>query len=456
LKEPLFNSTDCQIMMSSKVRIYRPIDLIFLLIPYMVLCMSTNEKRIVITGIGAVTPIGQNIPDYWKALEAGANGVQKVYRMVLADFHVQIAAEIELSEASKQYIKARKMVRRLDDHILFATIAGAQAVIDAGLENHDEPERIGAIIGSGEGGLKTHYDQITRINARGLSTISPYYVTNVIPNSGGAFLAQERNFQGPSFTTTSACASSNHALGIACMLIKSGMADVMFAGGSEAVATPPSMAAFGNIGALSSRNDDPEHASRPFDRDRDGFVMGEGSGVLCLEELEHAKKRGAKIYAELTGFGFSSDAYDLVAPHPEGKGAGRAIKLCLEMARLNPEQIGLINCHGTSTPTGDYAESLAINHAFGPELAAKIPVHSTKSMIGHLIGAASAVEAIAGIMVFEKGIIHKTRNLENKDPNINLNVLTENTDGRKVDHILSNAFGFGGHNACVVLSRFKG
>jgi 3-oxoacyl-[acyl-carrier-protein] synthase II len=334
--------------------------------------------------------------------------------------------------------------------------AGAQALADSGYDVERDPTRIGAIIGSGEGGLGTHWDMIDRLRNKGFAHCSPFYITNVIPNSPAAFLAMERNLQGPSFAISSACASSNHAFGTAISLIKSGMADAILAGGSEAVATPPSIAAFGVIGALSSRNDDPDTASRPFDRDRDGFVMGEGSGVLLLEELEHAKARGARIYAEITGFGFTTDAFDLVAPHPEGLGAARSIRNSLAAARLNPEDISLINCHGTSTPVGDQAECLAIHHAFGDELAKKIPVHSTKSMIGHLIGAAGAVEAIAAIMAFERGVVHQSRNCFNQDPAIDLNVLKENASGRQLDHILSNAFGFGGHNASLILSRFKG
>jgi len=422
----------------------------------MVARMSSPEQRIVITGIGAVTPIGLDVPSYWKALEAGTNGVRRIQRIELPDFHVQIAAEVDLTPESKECIVSRKMIKRLDDFILYAAIAGHEAVKDSGLDISKESERVGAIIGSGEGGLKTHWDIIRRLALKGLNHSTPFYVTNVIPNSAGAFLAQECGMQGPSYAISSACATSNHTLGNAAMLIRAGMADVIFAGGAEAVATPPSMAAFGMIGALSSRNDDPETASRPFDIGRDGFVMGEGAGVLCVESLAHARKRGAKIYAELTGFGFTTDAYDLVAPHPEGEGAARAMDLALTMAGLQAKDIGLINAHGTSTQVGDYAESLAIHRVFGSELGAKVPVHSTKSMIGHLIGATSAVEAIAGILVYEKGIVHRTKNLQNQDPAIKLNIVKENMDGRNIDHILSNSFGFGGHNACVILSRYKG
>lgn len=414
------------------------------------------ERRIVITGIGAVTPIGTSVAEFWSALEQGKSGVRKLQNIQIPDFHVQIGAEIDLPENAKDSLKNRKMFKRLDRFVILGALAANEAVRDSGLDIAADPERYGVLIASGEGGLDTHWEQIQRISTKGPAYVSPFYISNVIPNTASAFVSQEHGLMGPSFAISSACASSNHALGVAASLIKMGMADAMFAGGAEAVCDIPSIAAFGTIGALSTRNDDPEHASRPFDLNRDGFVMGEGSGVLCLEELEHAQKRGAKIYGELTGFGFTSDAYDLVAPHPEGKGAGRAIIAALKMAQLPGDRVGLINCHGTSTPMGDMAECLAINHALGPELAAKIPAHSTKSMIGHLIGGTSAVEAIACIMAFEKGIIHKTLNQFDKDPKINLNVVKETSDGRKVDHILSNSFGFGGHNACVVLSRFKG
>ncbi|MBN8217433.1 MAG: beta-ketoacyl-ACP synthase II [Spirochaetes bacterium] len=414
-----------------------------------------NERRVVVTGMGVVTPVGIGVPRFWDALRDGKSGVRRLRRIELPEYHVQIGAEVDLTPDDLKCIKSPKMARRLDDFIIYGYLAGAEAIVDSKLDIEAESERVGVIIASGEGGLKTHYEMIRRIIDKRLSSVSPFYVTNVIPNTPGAFLAQERHIRGPSFAINSACASSNHALGTASTLIKAGLADVMFTGGAEAVATPPGMAAFGNIGALSARNDDPERASRPFDKNRDGFVMGEGAGVLCLEELSHAQKRGAKIYAELSGFGFSTDAYDLVAPHPEGEGAARAMQNALSMARLGPEDLGFINAHGTSTPAGDRAECRAIQRALG-DLGAKIPVHSTKSMIGHLIGAAGAVEAIASIMAFERGLIHKNANYQEPDPEIPLNILRENADGRSVKHVLSNAFGFGGHNACVILSRFEG
>jgi 3-oxoacyl-[acyl-carrier-protein] synthase II len=414
------------------------------------------ERRIVITGIGTINPLGNTVFEYWDNLVKGKSGGRTLRNHDLSDYSIRIGAEVDLPDNMRDYFSSKKMIKRLDRYIQLGTIAGRQAVTDSGLEVEDAPDRYGVIMGNGGGGLDTHYDNIGRIYNRGISTVSPFYIVSSITNTGSAFLSQECNLQGPSFGLSSACATSNHAIGVAAALIQLGMADAMFAGGTEAVANRPSIAAFGNIMALSARNDSPETASRPFDRGRDGFLMGEGAGMLCLEELEHAKKRGAKIYAELTGFGFTSDAHDLVAPHPDGRGASRAIRIAMEMAGVAPDEIDLINCHGTSTPTGDKAECVAINAAFGKERAESIPAHSTKSMIGHLIGAAGAVEAIAVLLAFERGTIHRTINQFERDPEINLNIVTETVSDAKVQHALSNGFGFGGHNASIILSRFSG
>lgn len=414
------------------------------------------ERRVVITGIGTINSLGHSVKEYWENLAKGVSGGKTSRNPDLANFSVQIAAEVDVREEEvKSYYKARKLYKRLDRFIGFGFVAGAQAYEDAGIDTEKNPERYGAIIASGEGGLQTNYEQISRIRDRGLEAISPYYIPSVIPNTPSALLCQEKNLQGPSFAVSSACASANHAIGTAVNLIKMGMADAIFAGGAEAVTCTPSMAAFTGIGALSRRNHDPAHASRPFDRNRDGFLMGEGAGVLCLEELDHARRRGAQIYGEITGFGFTSDAYDLVAPHPNGEGAGRAIRMALNMAGLNPEDLDLINCHGTSTPAGDLAESKAIHYALGKEVAQKLPVHSTKSMIGHLIGAAGAVEAIAVLLAITKGIVHPSINIEEQDPEILLNVVREAREA-KVKHALSDTFGFGGHNATIILSEFAG
>lgn len=415
--------------------------------------MTTQNRRIVVTGIGTINPIGFTIDEFWNNLCNAKSGIRKAQNVDLSDYHAQIVAEIDLPDM-RDYFKQRKLARRLDRYVLHGQYAGLQAVQDSGLADFPSPERIGVLLGTGDGGLATHFQQVNRILQHGMTAVSPFYVSATVPDTLSAVVSMEFGFSGPNFSINSACASSNHAIGVACNMITCGMADVMFTGGSEAPIVENSIAAFGQIGALSTRNDAPEEASRPFDRDRDGLVLGEGAGVLCLEELEHARKRGAHIYAEISGFGFTSDAYDLVAPHPQGIGAARAMKEALKMAELNPEDIGFINCHGTSTQLGDLAEYAAVQNVFG-EYAATIPVHSTKSMIGHLLGAASVVEGIAGIMAFKRGIIHPTTNQFNPDPEIHYNVIKEPVE-KSVDSFLSNAFGFGGHNACVIFSRFMG
>ena len=415
--------------------------------------MSTHTRRVVITGLGTINSIGLTVSEFWDNLSQGKNGVRTSKNMNLDDHPVKIAGEVDIPDI-RDYFSKRKMARRLDRHILFGHVAGVQAVRDAGLQDYAHPERVGVLIGTGAGGVITHYQQISRMADHGVSSVSPFYVSSSIPNTGSAMLSMEFGFTGPSFSVNSACASSNHAFGIAYNMIVTNMADVIITGGAEAAAVENSVAAFSQIGALSTRNDDPATASRPFDLDRDGFVLGEGAGMLCLEELEQAKKRGAHIYAEIVGFSFTADAHDLVAPHPEGVGAAQAICNSLKMAKLNAEDLGFINCHGTSTQLGDKAECMAINRALGSKVASSIPAHSTKSMIGHLIGAAGAVEAIAGLMALEKGIIHPTINQFTRDPDINYNIVTQAME-KRVDSFISNAFGFGGQNACILFSKFS-
>lgn len=412
-----------------------------------------SERRVVITGLGTVNPIGNDVKEYWQNLEKGKSGTRLIKNFEVGDYEIQIAAELDLPDLTP-YFSSKKMIRRIDRYMIFSQIAGMQALRDSGLDVSKNPERYGTLIATGAGGVGSHVDTIRNFDTKGFGSTSPFYVIGCIPNTGSAYFAQEAGLKGPSFSVNSACSSGNHSFGVSSMIIKMGMADVMFAGGSEAAINEAGMAAFGNIGALSNRNDSPETASRPFDKDRNGFILGEGAGVLCLEELEHAKARGAKIYAELTGYGFTSDAHDLVAPHPEADGAVRAIAMAMEQAGINATDLGLVNCHGTSTPLGDKIESIAINKALG-DYGPKIPVHSTKSMVGHLLGGASAVEAVADMRVFVDGTIHPTINLFEKDPEINLNVITKTYKDESIDHVLSNAFGFGGQNGAVVFSRYK-
>jgi 3-oxoacyl-[acyl-carrier-protein] synthase II len=412
---------------------------------------NPSDIRIVITGIGAITPIGNTVEEFWANLIKGKSGIRKITSFP-TNYSVQIAGEVDLPDITP-YFKERKMARRLDRYVVLSQIAGTQAVRDSGLDIEKAPHRYGSVIGTGDGGIGVHYSSIKRIVLDGIPAASPFFIMS-IPNTAAGYLAMEWNLQGPSFSVNSACASGNHALGVAATMIRMGMADAIFTGGSEAAIFPSGLAAFGNIMALSERNDSPETASRPFDKDRDGFVLSEGAGILCLEELEHAKKRGAKIYAELTGIGFTSDAYDLVTPHPDARGSAQAMQDALDAAGITTAQVDLINCHATSTPVGDLAESMAINRLF-KDLGPKVRCHSTKSMTGHSLGAASAIEAIASILALTKGVIHPTINQFEQDPMINLNVVKKPLEV-KVDHVLSNGFGFAGQNAAVLLSKFKG
>jgi 3-oxoacyl-[acyl-carrier-protein] synthase II len=411
------------------------------------------ETRVVITGLGTINPIGNTVGEFWENLIRGKSGVRLSKNVNLADYSVKIAAEIDLPDLTG-YFKEKRMIRRLDRYIIFAHVAGTQALRDSGLDPEENPARFGSLIGTGDGGVYAHRENVERIVKSGLPSVAPFYIINAIPNTGAGFFAQSWNLQGPCFSVNSACASGNHSIGLAALLIKWGMADAIIAGGTEAPVNESGIAAFGKIQALSERNDSPETASRPFDRDRDGFVLAEGGGALCLEELEHAKKRGAKIYAEVKAFAFSCDAHDFVTPHPEGRGAVSAMKSAIADAGLTVKDIGLINAHATSTTIGDKSEAVGITKVFGKDNP-NILVHSTKSMTGHSLGATSAIEAIAVIMAFEKNVIHHTTNQFEQDPEISLNIVKHRPLEKKVDHILSNAFGFGGQNAVVILSRFK-
>ncbi len=413
-----------------------------------------SDVRVVVTGLGTVNPLGNTVREFWDNLKIGKSGVRLIKNVDIDNYQIRIAGEVDPPDPA-EYFKEKKMARRLDRYVVYGYIAGTQALRDSGLDVAKAPERYGTLIGTGDGGVDTNLANVERIVKTGMHSTSPFYIINSIPNTGSGFFAQAWDLQGPSFSVSSACATSNHAFGVAAMMIRMGMADAVFAGGAEAPVNKSGLSAFGNIFALSERNDSPETASRPFDSDRDGFVLGEGAGVLCLESLDHAKKRGAKIYCELTGFGFSCDAHDLVAPHPDARGGAQAIKSALVSASLEPSEIDVINCHATSTPLGDIAEYLAVKQSFGT-YAHKVPVHSTKSMTGHLLGAAGGVEAIAAVMAFEEGVVHQTINQFNQDPEIKFNVIKNRPMELTPQHILSNGFGFGGQNAAIVFSRFDG
>jgi len=415
---------------------------------------SGPARRVVITGLGTVNPIGSTVPAYWDALTQGKSGGRTITNFDPEDYHVQIAAEVDLDEQQvSDAFRNRRFMKRLDRFAIFAHVAAVEALNDSGLDVDAAPHRYGALVGTGDAGLSMQEQHIQRMLERGMNRVSSYYVPSHIPNMGAGLFAVERNLQGPNFSVNSACATSNHAIGMAYELIRAGAADAMFAGGAEAVITKMSIAGFGNIDALSSRNEEPQRASRPFDKDRDGFLMGEGAGIVCLEDYEHAKARGAKIYGEVTGYGFTCDAHDLVAPHPDGRSTVTAMNIAIEMAKLRPEQIDLYNAHGTSTQQGDQAESVAIRKVFGDHVK-QLMVHSTKSMTGHLIGAAGGVELIAALLAFDRGVVHPSINIDELDPQLaDLNVVANEAREAKVDHVLSNGFGFGGQNAALVVSR---
>ena len=419
--------------------------------------MNINgHRRVVVTGLGTFNPLGKNVSNYWNSLIQGKSGIRQIKNYPIdQDYPVQIGGEVDVDPEDIVCFKRKKDAERLDPYIVIGYIAAIEAFADSHLDVDKAPDRYGSLIGCGGGGVHAHWKNVSKINRQNMSGAHLYYVSSAINSTLSGYVSQAIHTSGPCFAVSSACASSNHSFGTAAMMIKNGMADAMFAGGSEAALTPNGLASFGNIRALTTRNDSPETASRPFDTDRDGFVMSNGAGVVLLEELEHAKKRGAVIYCEMTGFGFTCDAYDLFAPHPEGIGASKAINMALEQARLLPEDIDLINAHATSTQVGDMAETMAIRRSF-KQYALTVPVQSTKSMTGHTLGAAGGLEAIAVAQTFKNNIAHHTINQFNQDPDIPLNVIKNEPMQMSPKHILSNTFGFGGQNACVIFSRFDG
>ncbi len=409
-------------------------------------------KRVVITGMGAVTPIGANVPDFWEGLISGRNGVGKIQAFDTSQFSTQIAAEV-LDFDFSPFFDAKE-VRRSSRFILLAVAAAQEAVRDSGLDISKDPERIGVEIGSGIGGIEILEQACEILLNRGPSKISPFTVPMMICDMAAGQVAMKTGAKGPNSCSVTACASSAHSMSNAFRLIQLGDAVAMITGGSEACITPLGLGSFCAARSLSSANDDPEHASRPFDKTRDGFVMGEGAGILVFEELEHAKARGAQIYAEVVGFGSSGDAYHLTAPAPEGEGAARAIKMALAMAKISPEDVDYVNAHGTSTYLNDKNETAAIKTAFGDH-AYKMAVSSTKSMTGHLLGAAGGIELIASALAIKNGIVPPTMNYETADPECDLNYTPNKAIARDINVAISNSFGFGGHNGVLVLKKFS-
>ena len=411
-------------------------------------------RRVVVTGMGALTPIGNDLNSYWNGLISGSSGCADITHFDASEFKTKFACELKGFDPADHFEK--KEFRRYDRFTQYGIVAASESVKDSRLlESNPNFDRIGVIWGSGIGGLETFQNEVLNFSeGNGTPRFNPFMIPKMIPDIASGLIAMKYGFQGPNYATVSACASSSNALIDALTYIRVGYADVIVAGGSEAPVTIAGVGGFNAMHALSTRNDDPNTASRPFDRDRDGFVLGEGAGSLIIEEYEHAVNRGAKIYAELIGGGLSCDAYHMTAPHPDGRGAIKVMKNCLSDANLKTSDIDLINMHGTSTPLGDVAESKAITQVFQDD-AYNLNINSTKSMTGHLLGAAGAVEAISCILAMNHGIIPPTINHFNDDDNIDpkLNFTFSSAQKRSVDIAMSNTFGFGGHNACVIFKK---
>jgi 3-oxoacyl-[acyl-carrier-protein] synthase II len=412
-------------------------------------------KRTVVTGLGVVTPLGCDKETFWSALCQGKSGIREIKSFDTSKHDVHFAGEVQGFSPDQWFDP--KQARRLDPFVQYAVAATRIAVKDSGLDfSKTDPTRAGVIIGSGMGGLHELEDQHTTLMERGPSRISPFMITKLMINAAAAMVAIEYGLSGPNLGVVSACATGAHAIGEALRLIQRDEAEVVIAGGSEAVITPLGVAAFRSMKALSTRNNEPQRASRPFDKERDGFVLAEGAGIVILEELEHARRRGAPIYAELIGYGLTADGCHMAAPEPEGKGAVNAMNRALADARCNPEGVGYINAHATSTPVGDEIEARAINKVFNHSTL-NIPVSSTKSMMGHLLGAAGSVELIICLLAIQRGVVPPTINYEHPDPECgNLDFVPNRAREQSVRVAMSNSFGFGGHNVSLVAGRFEG
>ena len=411
-----------------------------------------DVKRVVVTGVGAVTPIGNTPAEYWEGLLSGRNGIGPISLFDASQHKCRIAGEVKGFDP-QQYLDGKE-IKRMDRFAQFAVAASMQALADAQFTiNELNAEQVGVIIGSGVGGIKVLEDQQTVYLTKGPDRCSPFMVPMMISNMAAGLVAIHTGAKGPNSCPVTACAAGSNAVGDAFRLIQRGFAQAMICGGAEAAVTPLSVAGFASARALSTRNDDPAHASRPFDRDRDGFVMGEGSGILLLEELEHAKSRGARIYAEIVGYGLTCDAYHMTSPAPAGEGAARAMQLALKDANLNPDQISYVNAHGTSTAANDVNETAAIKTALG-EAAYKIAISSTKSMTGHLLGGSGGIEAVATVLAIANDSIPPTINLDNPDPECDLDYVPHSSRAQKVEVALSNSFGFGGHNVTLAFKKY--
>ena len=416
---------------------------------------NSYDRRVVITGMGVVTPLGHDLDTFWQNLITGQCGIDTISSFDASPFATQAAGEVKNFDPAPAF-PSPKDIRRADRYSQFGVYAAWSALKDSGLELAKENcDEIGVFIGSGIGGLQTTTEQLKILLERGPSRLSPFMIPMLISNMASGLVSMYFNLRGPNFATCSACATANHAIGEAWRTIKMGDAQVMFAGGAEAAVIPVGIGGFCAMRAMSTRNDDPKHASRPFDKERDGFVMGEGAGVLVLEELEHAKKRGAKIYCEIAGYGNTADAYHLTTPSPGGEGAVRCMKMALRHGGLNLTDVSYINAHGTSTPQGDVCETQAIKTVFGDH-AKKLVVSSTKGATGHMLGAAGAVEMAACALAIKNSIVPPTINYQVPDPECDLDYVPNTAREMPVNAIINNSFGFGGHNSTIAAKKFVG
>jgi 3-oxoacyl-[acyl-carrier-protein] synthase II len=414
-----------------------------------------SQRRVVITGMGVISPLGTNVDTFWDNITKGVSGIVPITQFDAALFDCRIAGEVRDFDPAA-YFKQKKDARRADRFVQLAVAAAKNAMTDAGFTDQvPNPERFGCIVGSGIGGLKTTEDQHTIYMEKGPSRLSPFMIPMLIVNMASGMISMEFGLQGPNFSPVSACATSAHAVGEAWRLIRAGDADVFVAGGSEAAIVPLGIGGFAAMKALSTRNDDPARASRPWDKDRDGFVMGEGAGILVMEELEHAKARGARIYAEVAGYGMTADAYHMSSPLPNHEQAQRSMRIAMERAGLNPADVDYVNAHGTSTSMGDVCEVRAVKAVLG-EHAKSIPVSSTKSMTGHMLGAAGAVESVVCVKTIQTGIMPPTINLECPGEECDLDFIPNVAREKNVRVTLNNSFGFGGHNVTLAIRSFEG
>lgn len=410
------------------------------------------KRRVVVTGIGVISPIGTGLEKYWDSLKKGVNGVGRITHFDASDLDAQIAAQVD--DYDPLVYLTKKEIKRMDKFTHFAVGSAKMALEDSGIDTEKvNMDRFGVILGSGVGGIETFENETKKMHEKGPSRVSPFFIPMMIGNIGAGQISIATGAKGPNTTVVTACASSTHAIGDAFKVIQRGDADLMFAGGTEAAITKLSIAGFCSMKALSTRNDDPATASRPFDKDRDGFVMGEGAGMLILEDYDHAVARGAKIYAEIVGYGYTADAYHITSPSPDGEGAARAMKMAIDDAGITPEQVDHINAHGTSTPLNDKFETMAIKRVFG-DYAPEISVNSTKSMTGHLLGAAGSIEAIAVIMALKEGFIPPTINYSTPDEGLDLDYTPNQGRAREINYALSNSLGFGGHNGTVLFRKY--